>query len=138
MTDAATSIRPLIAALAVEAQHLLNRINFDLHHFDALARTEQIWLVVTGTTLFALLIWSGRVFAERRLQRWCRREGFELLDWRRAYFFEGPNAWWRSRYQACYRVEVRDSQGYERTGYVVFGSYWVGWPLSRQVRVHWD
>ena len=131
-------MRAALAALAEQAQPLLTRLQFDLRHFDSLDRAEQIRLVVAGFALFAFLIWCGRVFAERRLQRWCKGEGFELLDWRRAFFFEGPNAWWRSKYQACYRIEVRDHQGYERTGYVVFGSFWLGWPLSRRVRVEWD
>lgn len=131
-------MRALLAALAWEAQHVLTRVEFDVRHFKAIDRSEQIVLVVAAAAVFLALIWSGRVFSERRLQRWCRQEGYELLDWRRAYFFEGPNAWWRSKYQSCYRIEVRDHQGYERIGYVVFGSYWLGWPLSRQVRVRWD
>jgi hypothetical protein len=131
-------IRALLVDLAVAARRGIDRVNFDLRHFDSLDRAEQITFVVTAAAVLVLLIWVGRVISERRLQRWCRQEGFELLDWRRAYFFEGPNAWWRSKYQVCYRIEVRDHQGYERIGYIVFGSYWIGWPLSRRVRVTWD
>ena len=65
-------------------------------------------------------------------------QGFELLDWRGARFFEGPDAWLRSRNQLTYRIEVRDREGFTREGYLIIGSYWIGWPFSRKVRVVWD
>ena len=122
----------------MDLNSLAARLARDVQHFDSLDRAEQLVLAMGAAMLFGLGLWWGRVFSQRRLQRWCQREGFELLDWRGVWFFQGPNAPWRSKYQDCYRVEVRDRAGYERTGYVVFGRYWLGWPFSRKVQVEWD
>ena len=123
---------------SVDLNSIAARLVHDVQHFESLDRAEQLALVFGALVLFGLLIWCGRVFSEWRLQRWCGREGFELLDWQGVWFFQGPNAPWRSQYQDCYRIEVRDREGYERTGYVVFGRYWLGWPFSRKVTVEWD
>jgi hypothetical protein len=84
------------------------------------------------------MLWLGRLIGRRRVTRWCAGEGYTLIDWRRAKFFEGPNAWFRSDNLDAYYIEVRDRQGLTRAGYLVFGSFWWPWPLSRKVRVKWD
>lgn len=109
----------------MDLNSLAARLARDVQHFDSLDRAEQLVLAMGAAMLFGLGLWWGRVFSQRRLQRWCQREGFELLDWRGVWFFQGPNAPWRSQYQDCYRIEVRDREGYERTGYVIFGRF--GW-----------
>jgi len=101
------------------------------------ARFVSTPIVRVVLLLGAMLVW--RIFGARRLiRRWCREEGYELLDWQSAWFFEGPNAWLRSRNQMTYRIEVRDRDGLTREGYLVIGSYWIGWPFSRRIRVTWD
>lgn len=122
----------------MDLKSLATRLARDVQQFDSLDRAEQLVLIFGAAVLFGLGLWWGRVISERRLQRWCQREGFELLDWRGVWFFQGPNAPWRSQYQECYRIEVRDREGYERTGYLVFGRYWLAWPFSRKVTVEWD
>ena len=104
---------------------------------DALGSSREVAAGVAVAFLL-LAIWVGHGFSGRRLRRWCEQEGFELLDWRGAWFFEGPGAWLRSQYQHCYRIEVRDRDGIERSGFVTFGTFWLGWPFSRNVRVEWD
>jgi hypothetical protein len=93
-------------------------------------------LIVGGVFVFALLLIMGRVLSRWRLQRWCRKSGYELVDWRGAKFYEGPFAWFRSENQDAYQMEVRDRQGLTRVGYIVFGSFWLPW--SRKVHVEWD
>jgi hypothetical protein len=95
-------------------------------------------LVVVGVTILALIaaLVTGRAWSRWQVGRWCKRQGYELVEFRGARFFEGPGAWLRSENQAAYRVQVRDRQDQTRSGYVVFGSNWLPW--SRQVRVEWD
>ena len=104
----------------------------------ALSTAEQVVIGLGVALLFALLLWWGHVWSARRIARWCDEQGFELVDWRGARFFEGPHAWFRSENQDAYRIEVRDRDGLIRAGYLVFGSYWWGWPFSRTGRVEWD
>ena len=92
---------------------------------------------VCAVVLFVAVV-TGRVWSARRIRRWCERQGYELLDWRGAWFYEGPGRWLRSENQDAYHIEVRDRQGLTRSGYLVFGSRWFPFPLSRKVNVRWD
>jgi hypothetical protein len=95
-------------------------------------------LFIAAVTIFAIifLVWTGKLWSHRRMRRWCEREGYELVNWRGAWFYEGPRAWFRTEDEDAYYVEVRDRDGLTRTGYVVFGTWWH--PFSRKVRVEWD
>jgi hypothetical protein len=93
-------------------------------------------MIAVAIAAFIVAIVTGRIWSRRQVERWCEHHGYELVEWRGARFFEGPGAWRRSENQDAYRIEVRDRQGLIRSGYVVFGSYWIPW--SRKVRVEWD
>jgi hypothetical protein len=95
-------------------------------------------IVIAAVTILAIIVavWTGRIWSRRRLTRWCAREGYELVSWRGAWFYEGPRAWFRTEDENAYYIEVRDRHGYIRTGYVVFGTWWNS--FSRKVRVEWD
>ena len=101
-----------------------------------LSGLELVAAVMGAVLAFLVLLWWGRVYSARRIARWCKTEGYELVDWRGAKLFEGPNAWFRTDGQDAYYIEVLDRQGLTRGGYLVFGSPW--WPFSRRVRVKWD
>ena len=103
-----------------------------------LSRVEQVLILLGAAMAIIVLLWWGRLYAARRVTRWCHEQGYELVDWRGAKFFEGPKAWFRTDNQDAYYIEVRDRQGLTRAGYLVFGSYWWPWPFSRNVRVEWD
>lgn len=103
-----------------------------------LSLPAQVALGFGAALAFGVLLWWGQVYSAKRIRRWCDEQGYELVDWRGAKFFEGPHAWFRSDNQDAYRIEVRDRQGVIRGGYVVFGSFWRGWLFSRRVRVEWD
>ena len=99
---------------------------------------QQVEFLVGIVLLTLAILWWGGFASRKLIRRWCKEQGFELLDWRGARFFEGPDAWLRSRNQLTYRIEVRDREGFTREGYLIIGSYWIGWPFSRKVRVVWD
>lgn len=95
-------------------------------------------LLVIGVSVlvFIVLLVTGRAWSRWRVGRWCKQQDYELVEFRGAWFFEGPGGWMRSENQDAYHIEVRDRQGLTRSGYVVFGSYW--WRWSGKVRVEWD
>jgi hypothetical protein len=64
-----------------------------------LSRPEQVAIVLGAVLVFTLLLWWGRMYSARRIARWCDEQGYELVDWRGAKVFEGPNAWFRSENQ---------------------------------------
>jgi len=99
---------------------------------------EQFGLIGGAVLILILSLWWGRIYSTRRIARWCDEQGLTLVEFRGAKFFEGPGAWFRSENQDAYRIVVRDRQGLTREGYLVFGTYWSGWPFSRAVRVKWD
>jgi ABC-type nickel/cobalt efflux system permease component RcnA len=100
--------------------------------------TSPAPLFIVAVTIlgFIVLLWTGSIWARRRITRWCEREGYKLVTFRGAWFYEGPRAWLRTDSEYAYHVEVRDRHGLTRTGYVMFGSWWN--PFSRRVRVEWD
>ena len=94
-------------------------------------------LVVTVTIATIIVgLWIGKIWARWQVKRWCEREGYELVAFRGAWFYEGPRAWLRTENEDAYHLEVRDRRGETHTGYVVFGTRWH--PFSRRVRVEWD
>jgi hypothetical protein len=82
-------------------------------------------------------IWSGRRYWARRIERWAQAEGFTLLDFRGARFYEGPRPWRRTDSEFAFRVSVRGSDGRERSGWLTFGSPWSLWPRT-PVEIRWD
>ena len=94
------------------------------------------WLIVAATIAIAIPFRVlGTFYWRRRITRWCREQGFALVHWHRARFYEGPRAWWRSEHQDTFLIEVLEQDNILREGYLVFGSYW-GF-ASRRVEIHW-
>jgi hypothetical protein len=58
------------------------------------------------------------------LNQWAKSEGLTLLEVRYVWFFQGPDAWRRSRKQTQYRVKVWDAQGRILHVWVTLGTYW--------------
>ena len=97
---------------------------------------HPLLLVTVTVVAIVVLLWLGKRWAHRQVSRWCEREGYELVTFRGAWFYEGPRAWLRTDSEYAYHVEVRDRYGLPRTGYLLFGSWWN--PFSGKVRVEWD
>lgn len=96
---------------------------------------DALLMALCAIAVFILALATGWVASRWRIRRWCAREGFELVYFRGARFFEGPGAWFRSENQDAYYIEVLDHQGMTRAGYLVFGSRW--FPFGK-VSVKWD
>jgi hypothetical protein len=79
---------------------------------------------------------TGRWYWKRRVERWARDQGYSLVSFKGARFFEGPGRWRRNENMFTFRIVVRDSAGSERLGWLTFGSFWSFWPTSR-VDVRW-
>ena len=80
----------------------------------------------------------SRMYWNRRLMRWAESQRLQLVSFRGAWFFEGPSAWTRSRNQHLFRVVARDREGRERSGWIMFGTFW-GFTWGEPLReVIWD
>jgi hypothetical protein len=97
---------------------------------------HPLFIVAVAVLGIIVLLWTGKIWARRQVTRWCEREGYDLVTFRGAWFYEGPRAWLRTENEYAYRVEVRDHHGLTRTGYVLFGTWWH--PFGGRVRVEWD
>jgi len=105
---------------------------------DRLNAGEPVLMVIAIAVICAVMYGVHRLYGGWQVRRWCRNNDFILLDWRGAWFFEGPGAWFRSDNQDAYYIEVEDNQGMIRGGYLIFGSFWWPWPINPDVRVRWE
>jgi hypothetical protein len=71
------------------------------------------------------------------LKQWASENGFELLHSEYRNFFKGPFFWTTSRGQTVYYVQVSDSAGNVRSGWVRCGSWWMGL-MSDKTEVRWE
>ena len=75
----------------------------------------------------------SRRSTRRRVVRWCRRHGYELLRWRDAKLFEGPSSW--DAQERHYRIQIVDADGHRRAAYLTFARRLV---FQRCTEVLWD
>jgi len=75
----------------------------------------------------------SRRSTRRRVMRWCRRHGYELLRWRDAKLFEGPSTW--DAEERHYRIQIVDADGQRRAAYLTFARQLV---FLRCTEVLWD
>jgi hypothetical protein len=61
---------------------------------------------------------------KKRLESWATQQDLTLIGFRSAMFFEGPDPWDRSDEQGRFEVWVKDHNGVERRGWVVFSRGW--------------
>ncbi len=54
---------------------------------------HPLFIVAVTIVAIILLMWTGKIWARRQVTRWCEREGYELVSFRGAWFYEGPRAW---------------------------------------------
>ena len=96
-------------------------------------------LGLAGVVVFFLVALKlSQAYWNRRLTEWAQAQGLQLVSFRGARIYEGPSAWIRSQHQQVFRVVVRDRKGQERSGWMMFGTYWGftwGIPLKEVI---WD
>lgn len=85
-----------------------------------------------------VVVLFGRLTWKWRLTRWAAGQNLRLISFRGAKTWEGPSAWTRSENQSLFRARTLDSQGRERSCWILFGSPWgfsLGEPLNEVI---WD
>ena len=103
---------------------------------DALTSLGSQAILTTGLTILVMIvaiIW-GRFVYGRRIRRWAKSKHLTLVDWRPAWFYEGPGAPFRSRYRQAFYIEVEDGEGLPATGWLVFSS----WMFGHDAEVEWN
>lgn len=97
-------------------------------------KTVMLFMAAAVTLLLLLLVWLGSFYWRGKIEKWARNEGLKLVSYHRAWFFEGPPKFVRSRNQSAFRVMVEDRNGVRRTAWLLFGTsggfYW-GAPLTK-------
>jgi hypothetical protein len=79
-------------------------------------------LMIAGIGLLVFVLTRvGHYYWSYRLNRWAAEQGFTLIKFRGAKFYEGPSAWLRSDSQSLFRVQVENKRGEKVNGWVMFG-----------------
>lgn len=98
--------------------------------------------VIYGILLVLALI--GAIWAvitrpwHRQINQWAEEQGFKLIKFKGAKFYEGPSAWRRnSDFREEFYITVEDQQGRKRSGWIVFESSW-GLGSYEYTKVIWD
>ena len=86
--------------------------------------------------IIALVIWTRRR-SRVLLEQWAADNGFTILSREHRYLRRGPYLWTTGKGQDVYYIEVQDTGGTTRSGFVRCGGYWSGM-LSDKVTVAWD
>jgi hypothetical protein len=82
-------------------------------------------LIFAGTAvLFVAALILAQMYWKRRLTTWAESEHLQLVNFRYAWFYEGPSAWTRSRNQHVFRVVTKDRDGLTRYCWIMFGTFW--------------
>jgi len=99
-------------------------------------------MCVSFLLLFAVVIVVTTVVLHARrsdfiLQDWATKNGYRIVSKEYRNVLRGPFFGTTGNGQTVYRVVVQDQDSNTRTGWVRFGSFWLG-ILSDHVDVHWD
>jgi len=94
-------------------------------------------VIILVVTIVAGAVLRGNRRSSELLQAWADRNGYHIIRAKRRYLFTGAFAQVTTRGATVYRVEVEDSHGHLRNGWVLCGSgYWGTDPNKTTVR--WD
>jgi hypothetical protein len=90
----------------------------------SLSSPDPLFVVAVTVVAIIVALWTGKIWARRQVTRWGKREGYELVAFRGAWFYEGPRAWFRTEDENAYHVEGarspwRDADRLCRVRYVV-------------------
>ncbi len=88
--------------------------------------------------LAVVLYWVDRIRRREALYRWASDQGFHVLSARQPWLTEAsgfPLAF--SKSQHVFRVHVEAADGHRRSGWIRFGTVWLGL-CATQADVRWD
>jgi len=97
--------------------------------------SDQDWHIVWLIAFVGLAVVAIKYYWRWRLGRWAASEGFRLVDFHGAHAFEWPGGGLPNYHETIFRIEVRDSAGHRRTGWLKFGTPLLGMPLKDE---HWN
>lgn len=97
---------------------------------------DVLWVTLIVLVVVAEEVWDAKRSAAS-VRAWARRSGYDRIELRYAWAYQGPFFWTTGRGQIVYRVTVREANGYVRRGWVRCGTWW-GALLSDRVDVRWD
>jgi hypothetical protein len=97
---------------------------------------KQLLVIAAAAAMVFLGISLGQVYWRRRIGRWARARGFQLVSFQGAKFYEGPSAFGRTESRDEFHIVVQDAQGNERPGWHCIGSNWN--PFGLAVEILWD
>lgn len=92
----------------------------------------------TAVALAVVLYWVDRIRRREALYRWSASHGYKLLSFRQPLVTEAsafPIS--ASKSQQVFHVDVESADGKRRSGWVRFGSAWLGL-ASNKVDTRWD
>lgn len=96
----------------------------------------MLYLLLAAVLALALAPLSDSL-AGRRSRRWAQANGYRLIAFRQAWFWQGPRAWKRTRYQQDYRIVIHDAQGNRRVGWLLGTNRWLGF-RQEEYEEQWD
>jgi hypothetical protein len=114
---------------------------------DSASAKDLLWhlllaiALILGVIAFHIIVQQGKkLWTRSRLEKWAKEHGLQLLEWQIGANFKGPFKWWiTSGNHTVSRVKVREPDGRERSGSVLFGSFWVPfWLDDSDVACQWD
>jgi hypothetical protein len=92
-------------------------------------------LTMIGIAGFTLAWQSSR--SQSLMTHWAAQHGYQILHYEYRTFRRGPFFWTTSKGQTVYYVEVLDTQGKRRNGWLRCGGRFLGL-MSEQVEVRWE
>ena len=98
---------------------------------------EAVFAIAAGAVLVSLTIRWHFNRSNSLLHQWAEKGGYRIIRQEYRTFFKGPFFWTSTRGQTVYYVEVEDSKGNRRSGWVRCGGWWFGL-LSDNVEVRWE
>ena len=91
-------------------------------------------ILISGLVTAVVAVLAARVYYGWRIRRWASARQLTLVDWRGAWFYEGPASPFRSRYQHAFWIEVEDRDGLPATGWLTF--QW--WAFGSEPEIEWN
>jgi hypothetical protein len=107
-------------------------------------RDNLLWLVIAfvmvvpSVLLAVSLYFMGRVRRREALFRWASSQGFKMLSFRQPWLSDAsPFLFYGSKAQCVFKIDVQDTSGREKSGWVLLGKMWRGL-ASESAQVRWD
>ena len=99
--------------------------------------TSFLLLAVPVLAVFYWLFWGPTYKFEKIVRKWAESNGLKILSLERRRFGTPFNIFFRSNAQRVFFIEVLDSKGKERSGFVLCGDWILGHRVEK-ITVKWN